>query len=199
MNLKFFAIIFFFANLVKNAISLSSILKTFVTNRRKLKKEILDIARRTNRGLNESATDRQNIIKIFEQLEKLNPTKETLSSSLVNAIWKLEYTTSDSILGRGRNPKVGPILQEIDAIKRFAQNSEVVKYFNFIKVPQKVTAEIIPTSKTKCDVQFKRFTIGPISFNAPKSFKGTLDVTYLDEDMRLSRGDKGNYFVLTRL
>lgn len=52
-------------------------------------------------------------------------------------------------------------------------------------------------SKSKVAVQFKQFSIGPITFNAPSSFKGELDVTYLDKEVRLSRGDKGNIFVLT--
>jgi hypothetical protein len=42
--------------------------------------------------------------------------------------------------------------------------------------------------------------LGPIGFDAPKDkFKGALDITYLDEEFRLTRGDKGNIFVLTRM
>jgi hypothetical protein len=40
--------------------------------------------------------------------------------------------------------------------------------------------------------------VGPISFKSPESAKGELDVTYVDKDIRLSRGDKGNIFVLSR-
>jgi hypothetical protein len=78
-----------------------------------------------------------------------------------------------------------------------AENREVVNYFG-INVKRKVDAEISPISKSAVSVQFKRFTVGPISFACPPSFKGSLDITYLDSELRLSRGDKGNIFVLTK-
>jgi hypothetical protein len=149
--------------------------------------------------LDESPEDAAKMLAMFEKLEKLNPTKKPLNSPLLNKVWDLQYTTSASILGKGKSPKVGKILQKIDAPNGAAENSETVKYFNLFNVPQKVTAELTPVSDSKVDVQFKRFTIGPVSFNAPSSFMGELDVTYLDDDLRLSRGDKGNIFVLTKL
>ena len=119
-----------------------------------------------------------------------------MSSPLVNKIWELKYTTSDAILGRGSQKRIGPILQMIDAINLKAFNSECVDY-GLLKINRKVTADLKPISKSKVAVQFKKFSIGPITFNAPSSFKGELDITYIDEELRLSRGDKGNLFVLT--
>jgi len=75
---------------------------------------------------------------------------------------------------------------------------QVVQYVNFLRVPRKVTAALSPLSRTKVAVQFKVFSIGPFKINAPSTAKGELDITYVDEDFRLSRGDKGNLFVLTR-
>ncbi len=37
--------------------------------------------------------------------------------------------------------------------------------------------------------QFKLLGLVPI--NAPESARGKLDITYVDEDLRISRGDKG--------
>lgn len=137
--------------------------------------------------------------QLFEQLENLNPTSNPLTKPTVNGDWSLDYTTSDSILGKGGFPRVGPIIQNIDTTTLSAKNSEVVKYFYLFDVPRSVTAELSPVSSKLTDVKFKRFTLGPVGFDAPESFRGSLDITYLDEEVRLTRGDKGNIFVLTRM
>ena len=163
-----------------------------------LKAEILTLARKVDRGYSETPAEKETMLILFEQLEKKNKFKDSLKSSLINAVWNLEYTTSGSILGRGGSQRVGPILQTIDGPNLFAKNSETVNYFGFLKVPRSVTAALTPMTGSKVAVQFKKLTLGPIGFNAPDSFKGELDITYIDEDLRLSRGDKGNIFVLTR-
>ena len=163
-----------------------------------LKSEILSLARKVERGFIETPAEKETMLALFEQLEKKNKYKDSLKSSLINAVWNLEYTTSDSILGKGGSQRVGPILQTIDGTNLFAKNTETVNYFGLLKVPRSVTAALTPLTGSKVAVQFKKFTLGPIGFNAPESFKGELDITYIDEDLRLSRGDKGNIFVLTR-
>jgi PAP_fibrillin len=37
---------------------------------------------------------------------------------------------------------------------------------------------------------------GLIRVTAPENAKGKLDTTFLDEELRISRGDKGNLFIL---
>ena len=62
-----------------------------------------------------------------------------------------------------------------------------------------VIAELKPETKSRVGVQFKQFKIlGLIPITAPESAKGKLDTTYLDEELRVSRGEKGNLFVLER-
>jgi hypothetical protein len=112
------------------------------------KEEILNLARKVNKGLTETSEERQRILELFEQLEKKNPTKKPLASAKVNAVWRLEYTTSDSILSRKGLKKVGPVLQTIDAAKLFAQNSETVSFFG-IPIPRKVTAALTPISDSE--------------------------------------------------
>lgn len=166
--------------------------------RQKLKAEILNLSDQTERGLKATPEQARQIQALFEKLERLNPTSKPLKSPLINADWSLEYTTSDSILGKGDFPRVGPIVQKIDTSALKAENPETVNYFG-LKVPRKVTAELSPQNDRLTNVQFKRFSIGPVGFDAPEQFKGYLDITYLDDDLRLTRGDKGNIFVLTRM
>ena len=164
-----------------------------------MKNDILALSKRVSRGLTESPEERVLMRNLFEKLEKSNKIKSPLKlPSLAEGIWSLEYTTSDSILGRNSYKRVGPIIQKIDVKNLKAENSETIDFFGF-KINRKVSADLSPLTSSKVAVQFKVFTIGPISFNAPSSFKGELDITYVDEDLRLSRGDKGNIFVLTRL
>lgn len=55
-----------------------------------------------------------------------------------------------------------------------------------------VSAALTPVSDSQVDVQFKQFKIlGLIPITAPESAKGSLSVSYLDEELRISRGDKG--------
>jgi hypothetical protein len=164
-----------------------------------VKNDILALSKRVSRGLTESPEEQVLMRNLFEKLEKSNKIKSPLKlPSLAEGTWSLEYTTSDSILGRNSYKRVGPIIQKIDVKNLKAENSETIDFFG-LKINRKVSADLSPLTSSKVAVQFKVFTIGPISFNAPSSFKGELDITYVDEDLRLSRGDKGNIFVLSRL
>lgn len=171
----------------------------FAPIREKLKLELLDLAAETERGLIATPEQQDQIRKKFEWLERLNPTVKPLKSDKINGVWDLRYTTSGSILGKGDGlPRIGPIKQMIDTTNLAAYNSEVVNLFG-INVPRKVTAQLMPRNDKLTNVQFKRFSIGPVGFDAPERFTGSLDVTYLDDEFRLTRGDKGNIFILTKL
>ena len=59
-------------------------------------------------------------------------------------------------------------------------------------VDLQVDADLTPASESQVNVQFRKFKIlGLIPVTAPESAKGSLDTTFLDEEMRISRGDKG--------
>jgi PAP_fibrillin len=159
------------------------------------KAELMENLKGLGRGVDASEADKQRINKLATELEKLNPTKNVLGPEL-SAKWKLLYTTSDSILGTSRPPFLRPfgdIFQTIDAENLKARNQETVPFFNAVE------AELIPVNKKKVNVQFKTFYIlGLIPITAPASAKGELEVTYLDNDLRISRGNKGNLFILSR-
>lgn len=170
--------------------------------RKSLKKKILTLAAETKRGLTATVEQKAEMQELFADLEQLNPTRNPLRTDKpsVNGDWSLDYTTSDSILGKGGFERIGPIVQTIDTTTLSAKNSEVVRY-GVIDVPRSVTAELSPVDGKFTDVKFKRFTFWDnIGFDAPEmKFRGALDVTYLDDEVRLTRGDKGNIFVLTRM
>ncbi|KAM0835744.1 hypothetical protein ACQ4PT_062748 [Festuca glaucescens] len=60
-----------------------------------------------------------------------------------------------------------------------------------------VTANLVPLTSRRVAVKFDYFKIfSLIQIKAPGRGKGELEITYLDEELRVSRGDKGNLFVL---
>jgi len=163
--------------------------------REALKEDLLAAIAPLDRGASATEQDKQEVAKKFAALEKLNPNPASLASPLLNGRWKLLYTTSSSILGTTRpaafRPR-GPIYQLLDGPNLRAKNRETFPFYNAVE------AELVPETKSRVAVQFKKFFIfGLIPVTAPETARGKLDVTYLDETLRLSRGDKGNIFILT--
>ncbi|KAK9866737.1 hypothetical protein WJX84_004414 [Apatococcus fuscideae] len=162
--------------------------------REEAKSELLAAIEPLQRGVDASEDDKASIERLASAVERLNPTPKALSSPLINGRWELIYTTSASIIGKNKLPLFrpsGPIYQTIDAENLRASNEETTPFFN------KVSAELTPESESRVAVKFKQFKLlNTISVNAPDSARGWLDTTYLDSEMRVSRGDKGNLFVL---
>jgi len=111
--------------------------------------------------------------------------------------WLMVWTTSDSIAGKSRPKPLRtptPPEQLLDIENGRAVNAEYV-----LGIRNSVEAKITPETNNKVKVNFQKFQVGPLSFKPePGRFNGELAVTYLDDDMRISRGDKGNAFILLK-
>ncbi|KAF9599848.1 hypothetical protein IFM89_001794 [Coptis chinensis] len=158
-----------------------------------LKEELLEAISLLDRGADATPEDQERIDKMAKELEALSPVKETLKSDLLNGKWELIYTTSTSILQTQRpkflRSKVNYQAINVDTLR--AQNMESGPFFN------QVTADLKPLNARKVAVKFDYFKIlGLIPVKAPDRAAGELEITYLDEDLRISRGDKGNLFIL---
>ena len=174
-----------------------------------LKDELILKAKSVNRGLLETDEDQIEINLLISKLEKLNPCANPLSDSRLTARWKLIYTSSEAILGRSRFDSFRPkddIVQKIDASKGRARNEETLIPLSFLpsfKIRNSVDARLEidleenqrNETKNRVKVFFEQFNIGPY-IKIKTENENYLDVTYLDDDMRISRGGKGNVFVL---
>ncbi len=188
------------------------------------KAQLLALIAGTNRGL--LATDKTKIQTAIEHLESLNPTPLPLeATALLDGDWRLLYTTSQGLLGLDRFPafKLGQIYQAIRMQGAKIYNIAELQGLPLLESIVSVTANFHPLSNNRVKVNFERSIIalqGFINYQSPGQFiqdiesnkkfppldfsinnreqKGWLDVTYLDEDMRIGRGNEGSVFVLTK-
>ncbi|RDX71547.1 putative plastid-lipid-associated protein 4, chloroplastic [Mucuna pruriens] len=158
-----------------------------------IKEELLEAIASLDRGADATLQDQQTVDQIARELEAVSPIKEPLKSNLLDGKWELIYTTSQSIL-QIKRPKLlrsATNYQAINVDTLRAQNMESWPFFN------QVTADLTPLSPKKVAVKFDTFKIGGlIPIKAPGRARGELEITYLDEELRVSRGDKGNLFIL---
>ena len=190
------------------------------------KAELLEAIAGKNRGLLANEIDNVRVLSAIQQLEDTNPTRKPLEAkNLLQGDWRLLYTTSKGILGLDRFPlfKLGQIYQCIRVSEAKVYNIAEIVGVPMLEGLVSVAATFEPVSESRVNVIFERSIIGLqrfFSYNTPKKFiqqiesgkkflpldfkidrgeqKGGLEITYLDEDMRIGRGNEGNVFVLTK-
>jgi PAP_fibrillin len=191
-----------------------------------LKTNLLETIAGKNRGLLTTEVDRANILTIIDRLEDQNPTPKPLAATaLLEGDWRLIYTTSKGILGINRFPllQLGQVYQCIRPEQRKIYNIAEVEGIPFLEGLILVEATFEAVSDKRVNVFFHRFLLGaqrlmnyrfpkglveqltagkkfaPIDFGINnKDNNGWLEVTYLDEDLRIGRGNEGSVFVLSR-
>jgi hypothetical protein len=159
------------------------------------------------RSLLSDAKAQSAMLERIAAVEACNPSKRPCEDKNLPGPWEMIYTTSRSILGANRPGFLRPVeLVQIISPDAFRiTNIERAYPLGRGRGPvwvSTVTAKATPDGYSRVDVQFQRFQLfgGLLSFDVSKnkSFSGYLDTTYLDADMRISRGNEDNVFVLVR-
>jgi PAP_fibrillin len=157
-----------------------------------------------------------------------HPRPLTTAVDLLAGDWRLLYTSSQSLLGIDKFPLVdlGTIYQclrpTISAVYNIAEVSSLVPGLKGLVA---IVAKFTPVNEMRINVQFNRSVIGLqrlLDYSSPdrlindlesgRKFTAIdlpinraegkapawLEVTYLDETLRISRGNEGSVFVLTK-
>ena len=190
------------------------------------KSELLEAIAGKNRGLLATAADKQAILSLIAQLEDRNPTPRPVEAAeLLEGDWRLLYTSSRGILGIDQLPlfKLGQVYQCIRTKESKVYNIAELYGLPYLEGLVSVAAEYEAVSERRVKVTFKRSLSGLqrlIDYQSPSNFieqiesgkkftaldfpiesreqRGWLDITYLDEDLRIGRGNEGSVFVLTK-
>jgi hypothetical protein len=191
------------------------------------KAELLEAIAGKNRGLLATETDRQAILTAVATLEDRNPTPQPVNAlDKLDGNWRLLYTTSQDLLRIDQFPfcKLGQIYQYIRAQTARIYNIAEIYGLPYLEGVISVAARFEPLSDRRVKVNFERSIIGlqrltdyrsaaafVQQLEAGKTFtaidinisnreqKGWLDITYLDDDLRIGRGNEGSVFVLTKV
>lgn len=180
----------------------------------------------TNRGLLATELQKQVILAAIANLEDFNPTPHPVeANNLLNGNWRLLYTTSKALLNLDRLPlcKLGQIYQCIRVETTSVYNIAEIYGLPYLSGLVSVAAKFEPVSDRRVQVKFERSIIGLqrlIEYNSPVTFiqqieagrkfpgidvainsdkqQGWLDITYIDNDLRIGRGNEGSVFVLSK-
>jgi hypothetical protein len=191
------------------------------------KAKLLQLLAPANRGIAATATEKVAIAAAIAQLEERNPTPQPLAApAKLEGDWLLLYTTSRELLGLDRIPllNLGAIYQSIRTGDSKIYNIAEVNGIPFLEGIISVVADFSPVDQRRIDVGFSRAIWGGqrlMRYQSPSQFidaiaagqkflaidfaikprdrNGWVDITYLDDDLRIGRGNVGSLFVLQKV
>ncbi|MEL6139458.1 MAG: PAP/fibrillin family protein [Cyanobacteria bacterium J06626_23] len=151
------------------------------------------------------------------------------ATELLEGNWRMLYTSSSELLGIDKVPLVqlGNVYQCVRLATRQIYNFAELTTLPYLEGLVSVAATFEPVSSKRVEVSFERGVFGLrrlLGYASPDQFiqklvaspklsllegadfsissdrpPGWLEITYLDEDMRIGRGNQGSLFVLKKV
>ncbi len=178
-------------------------------------------------NLNLNTTLIAEIEQLTTELESINPHPHPLvqATALLEGTWQLQYSTAREIRSLAALPlglKVGKVYQVIDVTNKLFFNLAFVKHaLDLVSGYVRVTASFAPAIEDSSPLLNRRINVyfdkrylsiekifglatpqlNPfkvVQANNPRGRIATLDITYLDETLRIGRGGDGSLFILTK-
>lgn len=169
----------------------------------------------------------EEIEQLTTELESVNPNLYPLlyATSLLKGAWQLQYSTAREIRSLVSLPlglKLGKVFQVIDVANKLFFNLAKVKHsLGLVSGYVKVTASFEPAKEDLEPLLHKRINVyfdkrylsiekilgintpqlNPfkvVPANNPTGRTATLEITYLDETLRIGRGGDGSLFILSK-
>lgn len=190
------------------------------------KAELLRAIAGLNRGILATPRERRWVAALATAVELLNPTPDPLAAvDKLAGDWRLIYTSSQALLALDRTPlvKLGHIYQCIRPQQQRIYNIAEIYGMPLLEGVISVLARFEPLTPQRLQVYFERSIVGfrqGLNYYSPSQFipqlqsrrplmaldlplnsndqQGWLDITYLDDDLRISRGNQGSLFILNR-
>jgi hypothetical protein len=191
-----------------------------------VKADLLQLLANKNRGLQANNIEKQEIGEAIAHLEALNPTAKPLQQTgLLEGDWRLLYTSSASLLNLDRLPlsQLGNIYQSIRIAQNSIYNIAEIRSLPYLSSVVSIIASFTPVNDQRAQVDFRRSVAGLqsiVAYESPPAWieklnsgqkmlavdfpinnpraNSWLDITYLDADLRIGRGNQGSVFVLTK-
>jgi hypothetical protein len=191
------------------------------------KTELIAALAGRNRGLLTNSLEKEAILAAIARLEQENPTPAPINApDKLGGIWRLLFTTSEELLRIDLFPfsKLGQIYQCISPQEQRVYNIAEIKGLPYLDGLVSVAARFEAISEQRVNVMFERLVFGLqrwVGYQSPEQFiasldttprfwaldvklqnrdrQGWLDVTYLDDNLRIGRGNQGSVFVLTKV
>ncbi|MBE9039272.1 PAP/fibrillin family protein [Oscillatoriales cyanobacterium LEGE 11467] len=194
-----------------------------------VKGDLLQAIASKNIGISATKIEKQAIASLVARLEGYNPNPNPLEvPHLLDGNWRLLYTTSRELLGLNNIPlaKLGNIYQCVRIKNAKIYNIAELSGLPYLAAILSVCARFEPQNSQRVNVKFERAISGfqnILGYQSPEQFidriesgknyrfgaidflipdgnqQGWLDITYLDDNLRIGRGNEGSIFILDKV